>query len=314
MHLKNIPGDKLEKNNRQYAFLAPVFLRIMGKVSIGSPHDLIPEMFDNDCISKEGRKTGNDNSCTPAFLSEKENYLFGAGYARLGNMQYVFYRILKSCFLLSKRSFCWVGLSLVWMLCASVSLATSDSYHFKPFAAFEPDYLPKKVYVQTPKWYNVTVGYTEIAVQPPAETFTVGILPEIMFKTARTRDFDIMSGYRHAHTDYSIIREDPFGKALPVPFALGEITYALVKEDSPEGIELSFYHHRAGEVDWVVENNPAPSRYRLNEFTLERSLTLPSNHWLIIALGKKEQETIVRSERTVETLYRYFFIKVMHKR
>jgi len=213
-----------------------------------------------------------------------------------------FNTIMRNVFVLFSPRFLCVLLGSV----LSITVA-SASYRFKDFSTFESNYNPPSNFADSGQWYTITVGYAEVPTAPPGEMFIVTALPDVLLKNMRTTVIDTMIGYPNSYTNYALIKTDPFNKLLTSPFAIGELTYSLIKSDTKEGINVSFYHYRADNVDWVVENTRKPSQYKLNEVAVERNVMLPVNNWLIVSIGLREP---TGTDKNVEKIYRYFFIKV----
>lgn len=177
--------------------------------------------------------------------------------------------------------------------------------------AFANDYVTAERFLEAPRWYDITVGYAVLNETPPGQSFIIQDMPKAMHEAARMKTFTVMGGHPHTLADYSMISTDPLNQRLAEPFALGQVTHALVKDDTNEGILLSFMHYKAENVNWSMREHPKGSDYSLDSIFLEREQALPSNTWFIITADQKRRSIIRNSEQQEETLYVYFFIKVM---
>lgn len=207
-----------------------------------------------------------------------------------------------------KKVSCFYAFPLIAALLLS---STAWATPFKSFNAFEANFEIPRQFREAPEYFNIMTGYAEVEDEPPGVAFMLKDLPKKMFDVKQAQDFDVMGGFRHQVTNYSLITHDPLGKKLDEPFALGDMSYILVKSDSNQGIEVSVYYYNALNVDWKIKNEPTPSEYVLDEVNTETTLTIPSDTWLIINVGKREETTIRNSKKVKRTLYRYFFIKPM---
>ena len=190
--------------------------------------------------------------------------------------------------------------------------ASDKAYSFKPIEQFERDYSPPAKFMEEPHWYKVSLAYVELPVKPPGKAFMLEDLPKEFDEQAAFDQFQMMGGNRHHFSNYTLVSRNPLGDKLEVPFALGEITYFAVLNDTKnKGIKLSFYHYRNDNVDWLLKESEKDSSYELREMEVEQQHRVPSGRWLLVSSGKYRRETIEKSERKTNTIHRYLVMRVI---
>ncbi len=179
------------------------------------------------------------------------------------------------------------------------------------FNEFAADFKPKQI---TPHWLDVMTGFVELEEAPPGgqSVFVVGQLSPQAVSRLHTIEFSALVGAKARYESATIIDHDPLGHALDFTLPLGTVVYYLAREDTPKGLDFSFYYYDASALRWIA--SPV-DRDLLLPFpvvvTQKQELILPADSYLFMLTTMRKG--LSPSGGTAEVpLYGYVVLRV-HK-
>jgi hypothetical protein len=156
---------------------------------------------------------------------------------------------------------------------------------FKDFAS---DFDPQKKEMPQ-RWLSVKAAFIELGEPPPngQQVFAVDSLPPVVVDNLKWVTFTTLIGAKSKYENVTVLDHDPHGRALGFSLPLGTTVYYLAREDTPGGLDFSFYYYDARQLSWV--SSP-----------VEQDLLLPQP-----VVIKQKQDLIVPPEKYIMMLTTY---------